>query len=212
GFGESPAGAFTIECAADLVAEFLAALNISKAIVGGLSMGGYVALAFAHHHADKLAGLILADTRAGTDDSNAKANRTRSIELVQTQGSAALFDGMVPKVLSDATRNSKPETVDRLRAIAAKQPPASVVAALVALRDRPDANPRLSGIAVPTLVIVGEHDSVTPPLAAANLSAQIRGSKLVHIPGAGHLSSAENPDAFNAAVRGFLAESGEAHV
>lgn len=205
GFGDSSPGAFTVETAADLVAEFLAALNISKALVCGLSMGGYVALAFARQHADKLAGLILADTRAGVDDTNAKANRTKAIELTTEKGSAALFEGMVPKVLSDSTRESKPEVVERLKGIAAKQPAASVVTALQALRDRPDANPGLKAIAVPTLVLVGEHDAVTPPLASANLSAQIRGSKLVHIPGAGHLSNAENPGAFNAAVREFLA-------
>lgn len=205
GFGESSPGAFTIESAADLVAEFLGAIGVQKAVVGGLSMGGYVALAFARRHADKLTGLILADTRAGVDDTSAKAGRTKSIELTREQGSAALFEGMVPKVLSDSTRDTKPEVVEQLKGIAAKQPPESVIAALVALRDRPDANPGLKDVAVPTLVLVGEHDGVTPPLASANLSAQIRGSKLVHIPGAGHLSNAENADAFNAAVREFLA-------
>lgn len=204
GFGESSPGAFTVETAADLLAEFLAALGISKAVVGGLSMGGYVALAFARNHADKLAGLILADTRAGVDDTNAKANRTKAIELTAEKGSAALFEGMVPKVLSESTRDSKPEVVEHLKGIAAKQPAESVVTALQALRDRPDANPGLKAITVPALVLVGEHDAVTPPLAAANLSAQIRGSKLVHIPGAGHLANAENPGAFNAAVREFL--------
>ncbi|MDY3562671.1 alpha/beta hydrolase [Gemmata sp. JC673] len=205
GFGESSPGAFTIDSAADLVAAFLGALGIGKAVLGGLSMGGYVALAFARRHADKLAGLILADTRAGVDDSGTRENRTKSIELTREKGSAALFEGMAAKVLSDATRDAKPEVVERLRGVAAKQPAESVVAALVALRDRPDANPGLKGVTVPTLVLVGEHDGVTPPLSSANLAAQIRGSTLIHIPGAGHLSNVENPDAFNAAVRDFLA-------
>lgn len=205
GFGESPAAPFSIEGVADVVAEFLAERGISKAVVCGLSMGGYVALALARKHADRISGLILADTRAGIDDSTAKANRDRSIALVNEKGSSALFETMSLKVLSDAVRAEKPDLVARLKAIAAKQPPASVVAALAALRDRPDANPGLAAIAVPALVIVGEYDQVTPPLSAANLSAQIRGSNLVHIPGAGHLSNVENPDAFNAAVRSFLA-------
>jgi pimeloyl-ACP methyl ester carboxylesterase len=123
---------------------------------------------------------------------------------VNEKGSAALFDGMLPKVVGDAARTDD-TLVARLKEIAARQPAASVAAALAALRDRPDANAGLKGITVPTLVLVGEHDGVTPPLSAANLSAQIRGSKLVHIPGAGHLSNVENPDAFNAAVRDFLA-------
>ncbi len=205
GFGESAPAAFTIDGVADVVAEFLAALDIPKATVGGLSMGGYVALALARNHADRLSALILADTRAGVDDTNAKANRDKAVALAEEKGSAALFEGMVSKVLCDLTRSSRPEVVARVKAIAAKQPAAIVVAALAALRDRPDANRGLKDIAVPTIVLVGEHDAVTPPLSSANLSAQIRGCKLVHIPDAGHLSSVENPDAFNAAVRGFLA-------
>jgi 3-oxoadipate enol-lactonase len=205
GFGESPAAPFTIEGVADAIAEFLTALNISKAVVCGLSMGGYIALALARKHPDKLLGLILADTRAGVDDRIAKANRTKSIALVNEQGTAALFETMAPKVLSELIHTSKPDVVARVKALAAKQPTASVVAALAALRDRPDANDGLKAIAVPTLVLVGEFDAVTPPLAAANLSAQIRRSTLLHIPGAGHLSNIENPDAFNAAVCGFVA-------
>ena len=205
GFGESTPALFTIEGVAEVAAEFLTARNIPQAVVCGLSMGGYVALALARKHADKLAGLILADTRAGVDDSTAKANRDKSIALATEKGGAALFETMLPKVLSDSTLADKPSVVDRVKALAAKQPDASVVAALSALRDRPDANPGLKGIAVPTLVLVGEFDNVTPPLSAANLSAQIRGSELVHIPGAGHLSNLENPEAFNAAVRKFLA-------
>jgi len=111
---------------------------------------------------------------------------------------------MLPKVLSEHTHSNKPDVVERVKGIATKQSSASTAAALAALRDRPDANAGLKHIAVPTLVIVGEYDVVTPPLASANLSAQIRGCKLVHIPDAGHLSNVENPDAFNAAVRGFL--------
>jgi pimeloyl-ACP methyl ester carboxylesterase len=205
GFGESPPAAFSIEGVADVVAEFLAVRAIPKAVVCGLSMGGYVALALARKHPDALAGLILADTRAGVDDRTAKANRTKSIALVEEKGSAALFETMAPKVLSELTHTAKPEVVERAKSIAAKQAAASVIAALAALRDRPDANPGLKAIAVPTLVLVGEYDAVTPPLAAANLSAQIRRSTLLHIPGAGHLSNVENPDAFNAAVCGFVA-------
>ncbi|MBN9122814.1 MAG: alpha/beta fold hydrolase [Planctomycetes bacterium] len=205
GFGESPAAPFTIEGAAELVAEFLAARDIPKAVVCGLSMGGYVALALARKRPDLLRGLILADTRAGIDDSAARANRDKSIALATEKGSAALFETMLPKVVSASTLADRPGVVERLRTLAARQPAASVVAALVALRDRPDANDGLKSITVPTLVLVGEHDAVTPALSAANLAGQIRGSKLVHIPGAGHLSSAENAEAFNAAVRSFLA-------
>jgi pimeloyl-ACP methyl ester carboxylesterase len=206
GFGESsPAPGFTVEGAADAVAELLGELKVPKAVVCGLSMGGYVALALSRRHAEALAGLILADTRAGIDDSQAKAARDKSISTVREQGSAALFEGMLPKVLTESTRSNRPEVVEFLKSIAGRQKAEGVAAALAALRDRPDANPGLKSIAVPALVLVGESDSVTPGLSAANLAAQIRGSKLVNVPGAGHLSNVENPAVFNAAVREFLA-------
>jgi pimeloyl-ACP methyl ester carboxylesterase len=207
GFGESPLAApFTIDGVADIVAAFLVELKISPAVVAGLSMGGYVALALARRHPDQLRALILADTRAGADDPATKENRTKSIALVTEKGTAALFEGLLPKILSDHTRTNKPQCVEQLQTIAAKQSPVAVAAALAALRDRPDATPDLAAIAVPTLVVVGEHDAITPPLTAANLAAPIRNSRLVHIPGAGHLSNWENPDAFNAAIRAFLQE------
>jgi 3-oxoadipate enol-lactonase len=206
GFGESSAaGAFSVESAADAVAALVAALNLPKVALGGLSMGGYVALAFARKYPEHLSALILADTRAGIDDSNTRAGREKAIELVKAEGTAALFAGMLPRVLSEHTHATNPALVERLKAVAARQKPDAVAAALAALRDRPDANPGLKSIAVRTLVLVGEHDAVTPPLSAANLAAQIRGSELVHVPRAGHLANAENPDAFNAAVRKFLA-------
>jgi pimeloyl-ACP methyl ester carboxylesterase len=204
GFGESPPAPFTIEGAAGAISEFLAVLGLPKAVICGLSMGGYVALALARKHAEKLAGLILADTRAGVDDSTTRANRTKSITVASEKGTAALFEGMLPRVLSEQTRATKPDVVARIKSIAAKQPAPSTASALAALRDRPDANSGLKAIAVPTLVLVGEFDAVTPPLSAANLAAQIRGSTLAHIPGAGHLSNLENHEAFNAAVRAFL--------
>jgi pimeloyl-ACP methyl ester carboxylesterase len=206
GFGESPAPPeFTIEGVADAVAELLGELKVPKAVVCGLSMGGYVSLALARRHPDRLAGLILADTRAGIDDSQAKAARDKSISAVREQGSAALFEGMLPKVVSEPTRRDKPDVVEFLKAIAGRQRAESVAAALAAMRDRPDANPGLKNIAVPTLVLVGESDSVTPGLSAANLAAQIKSSRLANIPGAGHLSNVENPAAFNAAVSEFVA-------
>jgi 3-oxoadipate enol-lactonase len=204
GFGQSPSAAFTIDGIADVVADFLDALAIPKAVVGGLSMGGYLAMAFARRHANRLAGLILADTRAEPDDDTGRANRDKAIALTREKGVAALFETMLPKVLSERTRDEKPDVVNLAKEIATRQSVEGVTAALAALRDRPDAHPGLAAIAVPTLVLVGEHDAITPPLAAATLAGQIRGSQLVHIPAAGHLSNLENPTAFNAAVKAFM--------
>jgi pimeloyl-ACP methyl ester carboxylesterase len=207
GFGGSKAdGPFGVEAAADLVADFLDAVGVrGRAVVGGLSMGGYVALAFARRHPEKLAGLILADTKAEADTDEAKAGRDKSIAAVREKGVAALVETMLPKLLSDATREAKPDVVETVKRIAGRQSVEGVAAALAGLRDRPDATASLGNISTAAVILVGEHDAVTPPLNAAALGANIWGSKVVTIPDAGHLSNLENPEAFNVAVREFLA-------
>jgi pimeloyl-ACP methyl ester carboxylesterase len=200
--------AFTIERAADVLADVLGMLEISRAVVGGLSMGGYVAMAFARRYHDRLAGLILADTRSEPDDLTARQNRDALISAVKAEGPAAAADAMLPKLLSERTRVTKPEVAETVEQIVLGQSGSGVIAGLYALRDRPDAAPGLLGVGVPTLVLVGEHDAVTPPALAEKLVSRIRGSQLVVIPGAGHMSNLENPEAFNAAVLAFLKKLG----
>ena len=205
-FGNSTPGndAFNIDRAADVVADFLEATKIPRAVLGGLSMGGYVAMAFARRHPNLLAGLILADTKAAPDDAAGRENRDNTIAAVKADGPAAVGESMLAKLLSDNTRKSKPDVVALAKKIATRQTESAMIAALYALRDRPDAAPGLEKVAVPTLVLVGEFDTVTPPLAAARIAATVKGSELQHIPGAGHLSNIENPAAFNAALIAFL--------
>lgn len=201
GFGESPPPRepFTIDSAADAVRDFLDAKGVTdRVVLGGLSMGGYVALAFARRHPDRLAGLILADTRSEPDDAAGKAKRDEMIALANSAGAAGVIDQMLPKMLA------RKEAAETVRSIAASQSGAAVAAALAALRDRPDATASLAAIAVPTLILVGEHDAITPPSMAQSLAAKIPGSTLATIPGAGHLSNLENPDAFTAVVRDFM--------
>jgi len=206
GFGGSKSEkTFAVEDAGDLVADFLNAVGVKgRAVVGGLSMGGYVALAFARRHPEKLAGLILADTKAEADDDTGRANREKSIATAREKGVAALFDGMLPKMLCDDTRETKPGVVKVVRTIAERQKVEGVTAALTALRDRPDATAALGNVSANTLILVGEHDTITSPLAAASLGANIWGSKVVTVPGAAHLSNLENAEVFNVALREFL--------
>lgn len=206
GFGHSTAGTepFTIEGAADVVADFLTALHIDRAVIGGLSMGGYVAMAFARKYPERVAALILADTRPAPDDTPARENRDKAIATVKADGAEKFAEGMIPKLLSESTLANQPHVVEFVRKVATRQSAPAVIAALEALRDRPDAAPGLAGVTQPTLVLVGEFDAVTPPLAAARLAAHVAGSELSHVPEAGHLSNVENPDAFNAAVTKFL--------
>jgi 3-oxoadipate enol-lactonase len=206
GFGDS--GAFTgasVERMADAVAALLDTLAVSEPVVlGGLSMGGYVALAFARRHARRLCGLILADTRAEADSAEARANRDRTIAFARQHTAADVAEQMLPKLLGDTTRAQRPQVADEVRRIAAAQPIEGIVAALQALRDRPDATAGLAAISVPTLVLVGSEDMLTPPALAQILVAGIRGATLVTVAEAGHLSNLERPEQFTEAVAAFL--------
>jgi pimeloyl-ACP methyl ester carboxylesterase len=206
GFGDSRGftGTPSVDQMADDVARVLDEAKVERAVVGGLSMGGYVALAFARRHAQRLRGLILADTKAEPDDEAARANRDRLIAFAATRTGTAVLEEMLPKLVSTATTASRPEVIDELRSIAGAQVAAGIVGALKALRDRPDARPGLDSIAVPALVIVGRDDALTPPALSEALAGRIRGSRLVVIDAAGHLSNLEQPARFNAAVRTFL--------
>jgi pimeloyl-ACP methyl ester carboxylesterase len=202
GFGDTPLpqGGWTVDSMADAVA----GLVDGPVVLGGLSMGGYVALAFARRHPGRLRGLILADTKAEADGPEARAARDKMIALANEKGTAAVVDEMVPKLLGATTRKSRPEVEKEVRRIGSAQSAGGVAAALAALRDRPDATPGLGNIRVPTLVVVGVEDGVTPPDAARKLAAGIPGATLEEIPAAGHLSNLEDPAAFTAAVRRFL--------
>lgn len=199
-FTEAP----SLERMADDVAELLDLLKLDRVVLGGLSMGGYVALAFARKHASKLRGLILADTKSEGDSPEAKAGRDKTIAFAQTHTPIDVLEQLLPKLLSEKTRREKPAVEAELRRIVAAQTPAAIVAALQALRDRPDSTPVLSTIAVPTLVIVGSEDALTPPAQAEAMVAKLPRAQLVKIPGAGHLANLEDPAAFNDAVRAYL--------
>ncbi len=207
GFGESEPllAGFTMDAAADAVAGFVDAVGVAGPVaVGGLSMGGYVAMAFARRHPGRVAALVLADTKAEPDDEAARANRDKMVKHAEAHGSAGVVEQMVPKLLADESRLNRPEAEAAVRRIGTAQLAGAIVAAVKGLRDRPDAAPGLGEVRVPTLVVVGEKDAVTPPAAAQAIADRVAGSRLVVIPGVGHLSNLEAPDAFNDAVRSFL--------
>lgn len=197
GFGEAPAGGpYSIADLADDVAALMDALGLSRASIGGLSMGGYVALAFAARHGARLEGLILADTKAGPDSPEARRGRDEAIALVTAQSVDAYLERQLPKLLSARASDTLRATTRAL----AKQTPDAVIAGLVAMRDRPDRRLELPRIACPTLVVVGSADVLTPPSEAAAMASAIPGARLVELPGAGHLASLEEPSAFAALI------------
>jgi pimeloyl-ACP methyl ester carboxylesterase len=206
GFGGTAAGeGNSVELMADDLAALLDALRVAQPVVlGGLSMGGYVALAFARRHPARLRGLILADTRAEPDTAEGRTNRDKMIAFARQHSALDVVNAILPKMVSAETQQQRPEVVAEVRRIASAQSTAGIIAALAALRDRSDATPALGSIRVPTLVMVGSEDEITPPAAAQTLVDGIPGAKLATVPGAGHLSNLERPDAFNEAVRPFL--------
>jgi pimeloyl-ACP methyl ester carboxylesterase len=164
-------------------------------------MGGYIAFSFWRRHRDRVAGLVLADTRAGADSDAARAGRYQVINAVAENGTAAVADQLVPKLLSP---DAPPELVAEVSAMVLRQPPEGVIAALRAMAARPDATPLLASIDVPCLVAVGERDAITPVAEAKAMVERLPDAELAVIPAAGHLAPLEEPGAFNAALRHFL--------
>jgi pimeloyl-ACP methyl ester carboxylesterase len=205
GFGKSPsADAFTMESIADDVHALLADLGALPVILGGLSMGGYAALAYAKKYPADLAGLILIDTRAEADTPEGREARQKMIDAVRARGSVAAAEMMMPKMLAPDTPSKQPDVARDLRAIMESQPPRTIENALVALRDRPDFRKDLASIAVPTLILVGDADAITPPAMAETLHKNIPNSQLTVIRQAGHMTPMEQPDQVSRAIEGFV--------
>jgi pimeloyl-ACP methyl ester carboxylesterase len=206
GFGETPASdkPCSMDTFADDAAALLDKLGIERAVVAGLSMGGYIAMAFARRHGRRMQALVLADTKAGADTSDAAAQRRKNAEKALAEGVGTVVDPMVEKLLSPSTLQAKPAVVTRLKEIMRSASPRGVASALVAMAERPDSTESLAKVSVPSLVIVGRDDTLTPPAESQRISSAIPGARLVEIPDAGHLPNLEQPDAFNSAVRTFL--------
>lgn len=208
GFGRSDApeddGAYTMAAYAEELAGLLRHLGLDEVVLGGLSMGGYITFSFLAGHMDMVRGLVLADTRAGTDPPEVLQRRTDQQAQVRRDGTQALVETLLGGLLAPATRETRAELVDHVRQMMLSNPPAGFVGGLEAMKGRPDATPHLGAIAAPTLVLVGEHDGPSPPELVRGWQEQIPSSELVVVPGAGHLSNLEEPDHFNSALTDFL--------
>jgi pimeloyl-ACP methyl ester carboxylesterase len=211
GFGRSPLGTigdakFTMDQFADDLAAWLDALAIREPVVFcGLSMGGYIAFQFCRKYAARLRGLILCDTKATADTPEGAAARRDTAERVLREGTAPLIEGMLPKLLAESTVRQRPELVERLRRTIAAGNPQGIAAAARGMAERPDMTAALGQIRCPTLVVVGQHDAISPPAEMRRLAAAISGAKLAEIPAAGHMAPMENPVAVSGATREFLA-------
>ena len=210
GFGDTPPGEgpLTMDRIADDAAALMDHLGIERAVVAGCSMGGYAAFSFVRRHGPRLAGLVLQDTRAGADTEEARANRSALASRVLEEGASAAAEAFVPKLVGETTKRDNPDLVSRLRERILATSPGAIAQALSGLGAREDSTATLGHIRVPTLVVVGEEDVLTPPSEAEKMAAAIAGSRAVVIPAAGHLSNLENPSAYEDALRGFLESLG----
>ena len=206
GFGETPAGdgEMTMEALAEDVAALLDALNLPRVILGGLSMGGYVAFEFFRKSPGRLRALVLADTRPQADNEDARRTREESAQRALKEGVEPIVESMLPKLLTQDTRERGGEVVEAVRAMMLGTRPESAAAALRAMAVRRDQTDLLPSINVPTLVVVGGEDSITPPADSEAMSAKIEGARLVVVEGAGHLSNVERPEEFDRALVEFL--------
>lgn len=222
GFGRSPLGAaelpdgrklgsgvalpgeavLTMDALAEDVAELIRDEGGEPVVACALSMGGYAAFALLRRHPEFLRGLVLMDTRAGPDGDEGRENRRRMAATARESGAHPIATAMLPGLLSNATRERDPAVAERIRAMMEATAPRTLIAALAGMAARSDSTPGLAAIHVPTLVLVGAEDTLTPPEAARSMAEAIPGARLEVIDGAAHLPCVEAPTATN----GLLAE------
>jgi 3-oxoadipate enol-lactonase len=186
------------------VKETLDAAGIARCILAGCSMGGYTMFEFWRHWPDRVAGMILCDTRAEADDDAARARREAQIRRIRDEGPSFMPDFAEQNLLSPQTRAGNPDLVRQVRETAAQAPSSVLIRTIEALAARPDSGPTLPTISVPVLILVGDEDTVTPLPLAERMAREIPGAQLAKIPDAGHLSPWENPDASNRAIEEML--------
>ncbi len=207
GFGHSVVtpGTVTMEQHADDLARLLEALDVREPVVlCGLSMGGYIAWQFWRKYADRLAGLILCDTRAAADSPPVRAGRLEMARRVMVEGVAFVAAGMVPKLVGPATLAGQPQIVNAIRQMILDTDPRTIAAAQRGMAQRGDMTASLPEISLPTLVLVGQHDGISTPDEVRQIAAALPHGRFIQIPEAGHLAPLENPAAVNAAVEEFL--------
>jgi len=208
GFGRSvapaPHAAPTMDDFAGDVEGLLNILEIERAVIGGMSMGGYVTFALFRRAPDRFSGMVLADTRAQADTPEGRQARRAMSELVRAKGPSAVADQMIPKLLGRTTREERPSVAGEVRRLILANDAGGIDGGIHAMMTRPDSTPDLARISTPALVVVGEEDELTPVADSEAMHASIGRSRLVVLPRAGHLSGVELPEEFSRALGDFL--------
>jgi 3-oxoadipate enol-lactonase len=207
GFGATPLGKTkpSMRVYADDLVKFMDNMGIHKAIVCGLSMGGYIVLNAVQRYPERFKALILSDTQSIADTKEAEKKRYQTIEQIKTDALAVFTEGVLKNVFCANSRAHKTEVIGKIKEVILSTPQETIIAALTALAERTDMTASLKDIPIPTLIICGKEDSMTPPNQAEALHFAIKNSSLHIIENAGHLSNLEQPDAFNKHLAGFIA-------
>jgi pimeloyl-ACP methyl ester carboxylesterase len=208
GFGGSQLGwdEPSLDHMADDVAALLDTLALDRVVLGGLSMGGYVTMAFLRRHAERVLGVLLADTKASADADAARANRQRIADALDESGTTqVLLDDVLPTLTGDTTVTQRPMVQGRVRALVEAAPPAAAAWAQRAMAARPDSQDTLRAVTVPALVIVGDEDALSTREDAQTMVDALPKASLVVVPGSGHLTAVEAPEVFDAAAGEFFA-------
>lgn len=208
GFGPDAAGgAQTLEEMGTDVLEWLDALQVDSAAIGGLSMGGYLALALYRMRPERFQRLVLANTRAAADSPEGREGRDRMLALVRASGPAAVADQMLPKLLGATSLRSRPDLPPLVRRMIEANRTEGIAGAIQAMKDRADSTALLPRITCPVLVIAGVEDTLIPIAESEHMQGAAPRAQLVKLAGAGHLSNLETPDAFSRALEDFLRAS-----
>ena len=184
----------SLEDAARDVVALLDRLELDRVVLGGCSMGGYLAMAVLRLAPERVGGLVLIDTKATPDTPDAAQSRLDVAQRVEDEGTGGwLAEANLPNLLASSTREQRPDVVETVREIIESQPPAGISWTALALRTRPDSLELLRDCGVPALVVVGEEDPITPVSAASAMAEVMAGATLVVLPEAGHLTPLEDP-------------------
>ncbi|MGE5144004.1 MAG: alpha/beta fold hydrolase [Acidobacteriota bacterium] len=202
--GDPPAAGYAMATYADDLVALLDAAGIHRAIWCGLSMGGYILFEVLRRYPERVRGVILCDTKTEPDTPEGKAGRDELARVAERDGAAAIADRLLPRLLGPTTRAERPQVVETVRAMASRLQVGGLVGALRAMRDRPDSTPLLEQIVVPTLVLGGSEDEITPAAGMRVMAQRIRGARYVEVPAAGHLAPLERPEIVNGALEDFL--------
>jgi 3-oxoadipate enol-lactonase len=197
-------GQFTIELFVDDLIALLNHLGIEKAVLCGLSMGGYIALRALERHPNRIKGLVLCDTKSESDSNEEKIKRTSSIKAVKSAGVSAFAEDFVKSVFWTKTFEKNPGAIEFIKELIRVNSTLGICGTLLALASRTDTTQSLSSINVPTCIIVGEYDLRTPPSCAREMHTAIAGSELHILSNAGHISNLENTKDFNENLIAFL--------